>query len=450
MSEIDVDHRVFGFTLLTSLLTGLLFGLVPAVKASRVEMTQALKEGARTESKNFKRFGLQSFLVIAEFALALMLLVGAGLLLNSFVRLLRVDLGFNPENVLTFNVSLPITSRHQGQAASFYAQALQRVDALPGVDGAAIINTLPLGHGVMQVAFQVEGQPASDAPTIVTQPLISSDYFQVMSIPLLKGRYFSERDTPESVGVVNINDTFARRFFSGEDPVGKRLSLYQDSQGKPIWLEIVGIVGDVRQDALSARPEPALYVPYTQVSDPGMLSGMTFVVRTTVPSAAFATAVQREIQAVNRDIPVTDMKTMREIVTASVADERFITLLLGTFALLAIVLASVGIYGVVTYMVAQRTHEIGIRMALGAQPRNVLKLVIGQGMMRAFVGVAIGNVCALWLTRMLSGMLYNVSPTDPLTFTCLSILLVALALVASYLPARRATRIDPVVALRDE
>ncbi len=454
VNAIRVDWWTLGFTFVISVATGVLFGIAPALQSSKPDLTQALKEGGRVRQSGFRaiggRFSLRGALVISEVALALVLLAGAGLMLNSFARLMRVERGFAAENVLSLNLQLPETYRTNEQIATFRSQTLDRLRALPGVTAAGAVNQLPLGDMLIRGDFRIEGRPALPEGSLAIKPTISSDYFRAMGIALRRGREFSDRDTAAAPNVAVVSESFARRYFAGEDPIGKRVSIFDDSQRQPIWHEVVGVAGDVKQESLVADVYPAIYTPLAQSSRMFLLRWLHFVVRTDGEPMSLAVAAQREIGQVDPELPMISVKTMSQIVAGSVAEQRFQTVLLGIFAALALVLAVLGIYGVMSYAVAQRTHEIGIRVALGAQVRDVLRLVIGQGMALAIVGVAVGLMASLAATRLIKSMLFNVSATDPWTFASVAALLAGAALVACWIPARRASQVDPMVALREE
>jgi putative ABC transport system permease protein len=450
LSGIGVDGWVLGFTLLISVMTGIIFGLAPALKASRPDLNDALKEGGRGSTEGFSGRRLRNLLVVSEMALALVLLISAGLLIRSFLQLQQVNAGFDPANVLTMSVQLPESKYEQGvQVSAFFEQTLERIAALPGVESAGGVTTLPLSGNNMRTTFTVQNRPA---PVPGQEPLaqlraVTPGYFRTLRIPLLRGEEFTENYKKDRPGRIIINDTMARRFFPDEDPIGLRLSigLGIDDNDPTAW-EIVGIVGDVRHASLDAEPIPEMYVPHSQQSWPFL----TLVVRSSSDPMALAGPVRSQILALDNDQPVSGIRSMEGMVSASIAQPRFYLLLLSIFAALALVLAAVGIYGVLSYSVTQRMHEIGIRMALGAKQSDVIKLVVGQGMMLALVGVAIGLVSAFVFTRLMSSMLYGVSATDPVTFAALALLLTAVALLASYIPARRATKVDPMIALRYE
>ncbi len=449
--EIALDGRVLAFTLGVAVLTGLVFGLAPALAASRLDVNEALKESGRGTGGGWRRNRVRSVLVVAEIALSLVLLIGAGLFLKSFVRLREINSGFDPARVLTLSVALP-EAKYETPAAQarFFQQLLARMAAAPGVEASAAVFPLPFSGDNARGNFELEGRQAEsqgDAPSALSY-IISPDYLRAMSIPLRAGRSFNERDTREAPRVVLINETLARRFFAHEDPVGRRLVIASFADlAKPATCEIVGVVGDVKHDGLDAAAEAAYYLPQQQAT----LAFMTLVVRGTADNPTTLVAGAREAVAqLDKDLPLTDIKPMPEWLAASVAARRFNLLLLGGFALLALCLATVGIYGVMAYSVAQRTHEIGIRMALGAQTRDVLRLVVGQGLMLTLLGIATGLLGALALTRVLASLLFGVTATDPFVFAGVAALLALVALVACYLPARRATKVDPLIALRHE
>lgn len=450
VGEIGIDGSVLAVTFLLSIITGVIFGLAPALQISKPNLNVTLKEGGRSSTQGAGRRSLNSLLVVLEVALALVLLIGAGLMIKSFLRLQKVNPGFDPNNVLTMQVALPrFKYSDVNHRAAFYQQVLERMKNLPGVQSSGAITSLPLSGNNSSTSFVIEGR---EMPAAVEKPLseyrtISPDYFRAMSIPLLKGREFNELDHEKASGVVIINETMARRFFPNEDPIGKRLGL----SGPPDWREIVGVVGDVKDLGLDAEPKPESYMPYLQSSLSYLeYSSMVLVIRTAADPTSMVPTLRGVIQAVDRDQPIYNVKTMEQYLSESISQQQFNTLLLIIFGVVAIVLATIGIYGLMAYSVAQRTHEIGIRMAMGAQHSDVLKLVVGQGMILGLIGVTIGLVAAFALTRVLSSLLYQVSATDPFTFIGLSLLLVTVAMVASYIPAYRATKIDPIIALRYE
>ncbi|HEX8137724.1 MAG TPA: ABC transporter permease [Pyrinomonadaceae bacterium] len=448
--QIGVDWRVLGFTAAVTLLTGLVFGLAPALFATRTDLNESIRESSSQTTTGARRNRVRHLLVVSELALATMLLLGAGLMLKSFWLLRGVDPGFRPENVLTVQVSLQSKKYlEEWQRASFFREVLERTEGLPGVEAAGAINNLPLGGGGMNGDFELEGRPPfpQGQEPMTEKYIASAGYARAMGIRLLKGRFISEQDTAESPAVVVINEAMARRFWPDADPLGQRLSW-----GGNNWRTIVGVVGDVRNEGLETSSGFQSYVPYTQAPP----TGMTIVVRAAEAGAAGANAqqlaaeIRRQVQAVDPEQPVFNIKLLDAIVADSVGGQRLTTLLLSIFGALALVLASVGIYGVLSYSVAQRTHEIGIRMALGAQSRDILKMVLGQGLLLTLSGVALGLLAAFALTRVMASLLYGVTATDPLTFAAASLVLILVALLATIIPAHRATRVDPLEALRYE
>jgi putative ABC transport system permease protein len=448
LDQIGIDGQVLGWTAVVTLMTGVLFGLAPAWQSSRISLNEALKEGGRSVTESPGRRRWRSLLVVSELALAVMLLIGAGLSVKSFWRLQHVDTGVGTERVLTMQLALRGQRYADAQQVdAFYPRLLERVEALPGVRAAAVSNSLPPDNIEFSSGFTIEGRPGdpSQPPPIAYMIRVSPDYFRAFSIPLLGGRYFSAADSANAPLVVLINETMARQFFSGEDPIGKRVNTGNEQQ--PTWWQIVGVVGDVKYNGLADEVQPALYQPMLQAT-----SGTVFLsVKTEAADPlSLAAAVRGEIKALDPELPVSQVSTLEQRFATAVSQPRFRTTLIALFAALALVLAVVGIYGVISYSVTQRTHEIGVRLALGAQTGDVLKLVLKQGAVLAVVGVVMGLCGSLALTRLLEELLYNVSTTDPATFIAISLLLTGVALLACYLPARRATRVDPMVALRYE
>ncbi|HLL75119.1 MAG TPA: ABC transporter permease [Pyrinomonadaceae bacterium] len=447
LGEIGPDARVFGFALAASLFTGLLFGLAPALQASRGNLNEALKEGGRSGGEGARGGRARSAMIVSEIALSFMLLAGAGLLLRSFLRLRDVNPGFNPGGVLAMRISASGPKYPAGPArAEVYRQALERIGSLPGVESAGAVLSLPLGGDTFNVgrSFIREGRPATPEESAGASYLAATPgYFRALQIPLVSGRTFTDQDTEKSPMVVVVNETMARRFWPGESPVGKRITIWRDEK---FAREVVGVVGDTR----SAPGEPAgpqMYVPYAQDPNWGSLS---LVVRSSADPASLVAAARNEIHALDKAIPVYNVRPMRDVVAAALAERRASTLLVGAFALLALLLSLVGIYGVTAYYVTQRRHEIGVRMALGAQARHVLGLVMAQSLRLTVAGLALGLFGAAALTRVLESLLYGVRPTDPATFAAAAALLGAVALLACLLPARRATKVDPLIALRAE
>jgi putative ABC transport system permease protein len=453
VEAINIDSRVLLFTLFVSLLTGLIFGLAPATQASSLNLNETLKEGGRDSAAGSRGNRIRSLLVIVEVAVSLILLIGAGLLINSFLRLRDVDPGFRADNLLTMQVVLPTFKypNHERRTA-FYDELLRRIETLPGVKSAAVTTNLPLYQQGNSIGISVEGIPdpapgQGRRPTVATR-VVSPRYFETMGIQLLQGRGFSAQDTADAPAAALINETMARRFWPEQDPTGKRITSGSLTSTDPDdWITVVGVVKDVRQFELVADPKPQMYLSYTQA---GFFAPSDLVVSTAVEPLSLAATVRRTVWEVDRDQPVSKIRTMEEIVSQSVARQRFSMLLLGIFAALALVLAAVGIYGVMSYSVAQRTREFGIRMALGAQRSDVLKLAVGQGLKLVLIGIVIGLAAAFVLTRVMSSLLFGVSATDPATFMIISLVLIGVAVVASFIPARRATKIDPMVALRYE
>jgi putative ABC transport system permease protein len=440
---IGVDNRVLGFTLLVSLVCGVIFGLAPALQTSKPDLNESLKEGGKgTVGMSHNR--THRFLVVTEMALAMVLLVGAGLLIQSFRRLQNIDPGFDPTGVLTMRLYLPESKyREAGKAGIFVNQMLERVAALPGVKAVGTITYLPM-RGGGDTYFKIEGRPFADPNLKVTalNPGISHDYFNAMAITLIKGRAFTEQETREPTKrTVIINESFAQTYFPDEDPLGKRLII---DMGDASTCEIIGVTEDIKQFSLETDATPTMYLPDVNIGRPSL------VVRTSGDPLALSPAVRAAVQSIDKDQPVADVTSMEQILSTSVGEPRFRTLLLSVFAALALVLAGVGIYGVMSYTVARRTHEIGIRMALGARPGDTIKLVVGQGLSMALTGVGVGLAGAFGLTRLLSSLLFGVSPTDSLTFAAIALLLTFVAGVACYIPALRATRVDPMRALRCE
>jgi len=450
VQEISVDPRVAGFTLLVSVITGVLFGLAPALQVSRPDLTDALKESGRTTA-GLRKNRLRSALVISEVALSLVLLVGAGLMIRSFAKLNQVDPGFKPAQVLTMGVAL-LRARYPAdeQVAQTYSQILERTTAVPGVVSAGAISDLPLTGSNTSDSFTIEGRPpiAKEAEPSTEYHVVTPRYFESMGIPLLSGRDVAHTDTRQSPNVVVINEVFARRHFAGENPLGHRLRL-QGQERDPLL--IIGVVGNVRQLGLDEQLTPEVYVPLLQ--DPLSTTyqrSMTIVARTKSDPGAIAGPLRAAVASVDKSLPVYALKAMTEHLHESLARRRFNLILLTVFSGVALALAAVGIYGVISYGVTQRTHEMGIRMALGAKPRDVVQLVVRQAMVLALGGVGIGLLAAWALTRLMKSLLFNVGATDPLTFVAIAALMSLIALLACLIPARRATKVDPLVALRYE
>lgn len=447
LSEVGVDWRVFGFTALMAVATGVLFGLVPAIVASKPNLNDALKESGRGTSGDLRRHRLRSLLVVGEVALALVLLIGAGLMIRSFQKLQAVDPGFNAEKLLTMRVSLPHSRYEKNpQVVGFFRDALARIEALPGVQSAGAINYLPLTGRASATDFEIVGRPKpgpGEAP-VTDVRVADPNFFRAMGIPLLRGRTFTAHDTAESSPVLIINEELARTVFPGEDPIGKKLIIGWGPKSPED--EIVGVVGNLKHYGLDSKPGPTIYWSHARMP----YDSMTLVARTASDPNALAAAAIREIHAIDPDQPVSDVQPMEAVVFASVSESRFNVLLLAIFASLALMLAAVGIYGVMAYNVSQRTHEIGIRVALGARTGDVMSLIVGQGLLLTIAGIAIGVAGALGLTRLMASLLFGVTATDPATYAGVSLLLAIVALAATYIPARRAMKVDPIVALRCE
>ena len=444
VQDVGVNGKVLGFTLLVSVVTAVIFGLIPAFQATKPDIIGWIKEGSGKTSAGVQRRLMRKLLVVSEVALALVLLIGASLLIKSFMRLQEVDPGFKPENILTMSVTIPAAKYPDAERQrGFFRQVLQQIQATPGVKSAAGVTRLPLGNPEQVRAFLIEGRPplAPGEQQTASYNAVSPDYFNAMSIPVVKGRAFTERDEPNAPLVAVINETMARRYFPGEEPLGKHLILKKGSSA-----EVVGVVGNVKGQGLDAEPKAGIYVPYLQAPSPSM----TLVVRSVADPLSLTASVRGAVRNVDGDQPVDNVSTMEQVVYKSTSQQRLNMLLLTIFAVVAVTLASVGIYSVMAQSVRQRKHELGIRLALGARPGHILKMVVGQGMGLTLVGVGIGLAAAFFLARLLSSLLYNVSAVDPLIYVGATLLLAVVAFVASYVPARRATRIDPMLALRIE
>ncbi|PYI47950.1 MAG: ABC transporter permease [Verrucomicrobia bacterium] len=445
LREVNIDLVVLGVTLAICVGTGIIFGLVPGLASSRPELTEALKEGGRSSTVGTRRNRLRNGLVIAEVALALVLLSGAGLLIKSFARLQNVNPGFNPRNALTFEVSLPkIQYPDDASVVRFNNEAQRRVAALPGVQAAGFSTILPLAGTNSDWSFAIEGRPSdNNSPSPDEEKRqVSPDYFRAIETPLIKGRFFSDADSADAPLVISVNQTFAKKFWPKGDALGKRIT-FDDPKKNPKWITIVGIVGDIRHFGLDIDPKPEMYVPFSQSA----YSTTICVVRSNQDARTLLAAIRREIQAIDSAVPLANVRSFETVIAESVAPRRLSVVLLGVFAGVAVLLASVGIYGVMSFLVVQRTHEIGVRMALGAQRSDVLKLVLFRSLKLISVGTIIGLIVALMSTHTLRALLYSVSAFDAMTFVLVTILLGAVALAASYLPAIRATKADPMVVL---
>jgi putative ABC transport system permease protein len=445
LDEIRFDGYVLAFTTALSLLTGILFGLAPALQSSSRDLQEFLKEGGWQGGSGAGKRRLRGALVVGEVALSLVLLIGAGLLVRSFAQVLGSKRGFDTSHILAVDLSLPYTGYEEpAQQADFFRRLLDRVSRLDEVEAAGVVSHLPLSGDNTNSGLLIEGRTwLEDEAPLADDRLVSPDYFRALRIPLLKGRSFTEQDDAQAPRVAIINESLARRFFPNQNPIGKRIDMQWKNTG---WQEIVGIVGDVRHDGLDLPIMPAVYAPYLQAAD----SGMTLVVHSRGDPLSVVGAIRAQVYAVDRNQPLTRVRTMQQLVDESVGPRRLSMSLLAVFAALALFLAAIGIYGVLAYSVAQRTHEIGVRMALGARSGDVLRLVVGQGLKLVVAGVILGLAAAVPLSRLLAGMLFGVSVIDPWTFAGIPMVLAAVALAACYLPARRASRIDPLTALRVE
>jgi putative ABC transport system permease protein len=453
LAEVNVDLVVLIVTAVVAVGTGILFGLIPALASAKPEITEALKEGGRSSTSGARRNRVRNSLVVAEIALALVLLVGAGLLLKSYARVQNIDAGFDRHNVLTAEIDLPAPKyplsgspdyNHGEAVINFWNEALRRVRQLPGVEAAAATVVLPLSGSNTDSSFAIEGRSSGKVPTPDEElRVITPDYLRVLKTPLLRGRFFAESDNIDAPRVVIINDALAKKYWPNEDALGKRITFDDTRKPDPKWMTIVGIVRSIRHRGLDVDPAPEYYVPLAQ----GPWPTMVLAVRSAQNPRSLTSAIRREIQSIDPDQPIANVRTLEAVTAESVAPRRMSMVLLGVFAGIALSLAGVGIYGVISYLVVQRTHEIGVRMALGAQRSDVLRLVVGHALKLVGVGTAIGLVLAFFSTRALAALLYNVGAFDPATFAIVTVVLATIALLASYVPAVRATRADPMIAL---
>ncbi|HWF89357.1 MAG TPA: ABC transporter permease [Pyrinomonadaceae bacterium] len=447
LNEIHMDLRVLGFTLGASVLTGIIFGLAPALQISRSDVQDAIRETGRGTAGSLRQSHFRQALIVVEVALSVVLLAGAGLLFRSFLRLQSVNTGFVSEKVLTarLNPSGP-NYPNQSDYAKFYSKVLEKLGNVPGVQDAGFINTLPLDKGPT-AGFRVEGREVTtpDKWPSVNYRTVTPDYFRAMGIPLVQGRTYTDRDDQNAPLVMIVNQQVAHDIFPGESPVGKRITFGNtDNNGQPVWFEIVGVVGNIR--SLELREEPAAEIYFSSGQD--FWPAMSLVVRASVDPESLAGPVREIVNEIDKSVPVSDVKTMDHVVSASITQPRFNLFLLGVFGAVAMILSAAGIYGVTAYGVTQRTHELGIRIALGAQVGDVLKMILGQGMAVIGVGLVLGLGAAFGLMRLLRSLLFGVGENDPLTFVAITLVLVLVALIACYIPARRATKVDPLVALR--
>jgi putative ABC transport system permease protein len=447
LNEISLDYAVLGFTFCVSLLTGLIFGFAPAWQVTRVDFNEAIKDGARGSSAGRQR--LRGLLVVSEIALSLVLLIGAGLLFRSFMHLQAIKTGFESAHALSFRLTPSGANfKQDDQYIAYYQRVAERLKSLSGVDSVGSINTLPLSKGPT-FNFRVEGRPLLplDQWPGANYRNVSPDYFRTLKIPILQGRAFSEGDNTQAPLVAIINQAAAERYFVGENPLGKRFNFGGTApSGTPIWFEIVGVVSNVRNIELTAEPEPEIYTAARQDA----FASMYFVIRTTVEPAKMSAAVRQAAQEIDRAQPVSDLRTVENIVSSAVTQPKINLILLGIFAGVALLLSAAGIYGIVSYSVTQRTHEIGIRVALGARAGDVLKLIVQHGMKLTLIGIGFGLAASAVLMRLAKHLLYGISATDPLTFAVIAAFLAGISLLACYLPARRATKVDPLIALRQQ
>jgi putative ABC transport system permease protein len=439
---IRLDVSVLGFTLVVSLLSSVV-GLLPALEATRLDLNKALKPGSPGQIDHLHGPRLRDILVVSEVTLAMVLFIGAGLLTKSFIRLHSVNLGFQTEGVLTAQMNLPRSKYPYGQPrVTFFEQFIERIQALPGVQSVAVGDHLPMTGYARLFGLEIEGRQASNLSTNdrVSVVMVSPEYFRSLGIPLLQGRFFNSGDAADSLNVALVNETLFRHYFPKENPIGQRVKVN-------LSCTIVGVVGDARQGGLDRDVLPQIYLPHTKYP---LGSSAKLVIRAVDNPLRLIGPMRDVLRDIDGDVAASDIMTMEQRLAKSIASRRVNMLLTGAFAGLALLLAVAGVYGVMSYLVSQRTHEFGVRMALGGQRRDVLRIVMKQGFCLSLIGVVIGSVVALASTRVISSFLYNVSPTDPVTFVCVSLFLIGVALLASYIPARRAAKIDPMVALRYE
>jgi putative ABC transport system permease protein len=447
VETINIDARVLIFTVLVAVVTGIAFGLAPAIHGSHLNLNDTLKDGGRDSAGSGKGNRARGLLVIGEVAVSFVLLIGAGLLINSFFHLRNLDPGFHADHLLTMKLDLSeVKYPDRERRAAFFDEVMRRVRELPGVRSTAVAGNLPLTYNGDSMTISVEGvsDPPTDQRPDVIFRAIGPGYFNTMGIPIVRGRDFTDQDKADSKDLVVISEKTAQHFWPGQDPIGKRLKP-GSSTSKSEWREVIGIVKDVRQNDLIAPPKMQMYFTYRQLKD---IAANALVVRTTIEPMILAGSVRNAIWSVDKDQTVADINTMDHIVAAAVARQRFSMVLLGVFAALALLLASVGIYGVMSYSVAQRTREIGIRMALGARRADVLQMTVRQGLKLVGAGMILGLGAAFLLTRVMTTLLYGITATDPMTFIGISVVLLAVAILASYVPALRATKVDPITALR--
>src|SRR5882724_5148139 len=456
LAEVHVDWTVLSFALLVSLLAGLGFGLVPALQSSKAEIAVAMREGARGSGTSAKTNRLRALLIASETALAVMLMVGAGLLLRTFWGLLQENPGFNPSRVVTASLYLPVPNdpkmdvyRDFSKRTSFIRDVIRRVATIPGIERAAMTSDLPGARPTTTAALVIEDRAADSSQGLTAEAiLVSPDYFMLMQSPLIRGRFFLESDATGKQEVAIIDETTARRYWSGIDPVGRRLRLGGNPNFPTNWVTVVGIVKDMKQDGLDTDGVPHIFRPIYQ--QPGRRSSsMSVVARTPLPASLVESQIRSEIQTVDPDLPVFNIRSMTDVMDVSIAPRRFSAELVGVFAAVAMLLSSIGIYGLLAYMVGQRSREIGIRVALGAQRPDILKLILGKGLLLAGTGIAIGLILSAISARMIAGLLYGVHPIDVIVFVTVPLILLVVAFLATYIPARRATMVDPIIALHE-
>jgi putative ABC transport system permease protein len=445
-NALTVDFRVLTFLTALTILTGFLFGLLPALLATRTSPGDSLKEGERNFGVSVRGKRARDFFVIGEISLALVLLTGSGLLVKSFLRLLNVAPGFDPHNLLTLKVDLP-SARHSKdpEVIAFFADVLQRIEALPGVESASACSSLPFTGIGSGTSFTIQGRPASPENELSTDVrVIEPDYFRTMRIPLRQGRLFTRQEDARESHVVIVSEALVQKYFPNQNSLGKQITIDMKDQNVPS--EIVGVVGDVRHHGLDSTPRPTIYWPHPEL----VYNSMMLVVRSKAAPIPLTRSIRAIVQSLDPDLPISDVRTMEQWMSDNVGQARFNTLLLGIFSALALLLTVIGIYGVMSAAVTERTHEIGVRMALGATPRDIWRHTLAAGAIITLVGLSTGLAASLILTRLLSSLLYDVKPRDPVTFAVVTAVLASVALLACYVPARRAMRVDPMVALRYE
>jgi putative ABC transport system permease protein len=453
LNEVGVDWKVLVFALLISVLTGLIFGLAPAIQSAKADLLLAIREGSQGTGYSAKTSRTRGLLIAAELALAVVLMVSAGLLLRTFWGLLQENPGFNPSRVVTASIWIPVPNdpradkyARPGAQAAFVREALRRVSAFPGVEMAGMTTDLPVTHTAFRLAVAIEDHPTETSQDMTMElSEVSPDYFKLMQVPLVRGRFIAEDDDNNKNQVVLIDETMARRFWPNQDPIGKRCKIGARNNVNP-WMTVVGVIKDIKNDGLDAEKVPHIYGSIYQLT----ARAMSVALRTSLSASALEPQIRHELQQVDPTLPVFNVRTMEEVIDNSLARRRFSAELVGVFAALALLLASIGIYGLLAYMVGQRSQEIGIRMAMGAQPSHILKMILTQGVMLAGAGILVGMIFAGFAAPLLSSMLYGVRPVDPAVFLSVPLLLVIVSLLASYIPARRATKVDPIVALRNE